>query len=210
MTNYPTFTGAGAHRLARDDWRIVLVGAGGWLGLATLEMLLELLGDDFTARVACFGSRERRLGLRGDRWVEQQPLNALDDLPHRRSLVLHNAFLTQEKAKAMPLEEYRAANTAISEQVLNVLDRIGAEAVFVPSSGAVYLAGEPGAEDSKRVYGQLKLQDEVRFAEWADRGGRRAVVARIFNLSGPYINKQSSYALACFVADALAGRAITI
>ena len=32
----------------------------------------------------------------------------------------------------------------------------------------------------------------------------------MFNLSGPYINKRSSYALACFIADALAGRPIGI
>ena len=61
-----------------------------------------------------------------------------------------------------------------------------------------------------RLYGKLKLEDEARFAKWAAAGGKRAVIARVFNLSGPYINKQSSYALACFIADALAGRPIEI
>jgi len=208
--SYPTFTGVGALRLARGEWRVVVVGASGWLGLSTVEMLHELLGEDFARRVVCFGSSARHLRLRGGRSVEQQPLSAIGDLPPMRSLVLHNAFLTQEKAKAMPLEAYLSANQAISGQVLNALDRIGAEAVFVPSSGAVYMANQSGAEESKRIYGQLKLEDETKFAAWAAQTGRRAVISRIFNLSGPYINKQSSYALACFIADALAGRAIAI
>ena len=207
---YPAFTGVGASRLARSDWRIVVTGASGWLGLATLEMLFELLGEDFPRRVACFGSQARRLRLRADRWAEQRPLSEIGDLGPWPSLVLHNAFLTQEKAKRMPAAEYLAANRAISQQVLNALDRIGAVGVFAPSSGAVYTADQPGAEDSKRIYGQLKLEDEARFADWADRSGRRVLTGRIFNLSGPYINKQASYALACFIADALARRAIAI
>jgi nucleoside-diphosphate-sugar epimerase len=36
------------------------------------------------------------------------------------------------------------------------------------------------------------------------------VIARIFGLSGPYINKRDCYALSCFIADALAGRPIDI
>jgi nucleoside-diphosphate-sugar epimerase len=208
--DYPALTGLGARRLADAGWRIVVVGAGGWLGLATLESLWELLGDDMAGRVVCFGSRARLLRLRRGRQMQQQPLSAIGDLAAAPSLVLHNAFLTQEKAKEMSPHAYAAANRAISDHVLSVLDRIGAEGVFAPSSGAVYMADQPDAEDSKRSYGRLKLDDEARFADWADRRGRRATIARIFNLSGPYINKRSSYALSCFIADALADRPISI
>ena len=126
------------------------------------------------------------------------------------TLVLHLAFLTQEKAKAMPEADYIAANRTISGSVLAALDRIGAEGVFLPSSGAVYMVDRPEAAESMRLYGRLKLEDEANFAEWSQRRHKRAVIARVFNLSGPYINKQSSYALASFIADALAGRPIEI
>jgi UDP-glucuronate decarboxylase len=72
------------------------------------------------------------------------------------------------------------------------------------------MADQAGAERSKQLYGSLKLEDEVRFAAWGEDRGANVVVARVFNLSGPYINKRSSYALACFIADALAGRPIRI
>ncbi len=207
---YPALTGAGARRLANSNDRVVVVGAGGWLGLATLEALHRTLGDDFHERVACFGSNARVLRLRGGVEIAQAPLGELSQLPSAPSLVLHLAFLTQEKAKTMSEADYVAANRAISRQVLDALDIIGATGVFVASSGAAYMAQDPAAEASKRLYGQLKLEDETAFTEWAEGRGARAAIARVFNVSGPYINKLSSYALAAFIADALAGRPIAI
>ncbi len=208
--DYPVLTGVGAPRLRDGPWRVVVVGAGGWLGLATLELLHGLFGDGLHEKVACFGSLARTLELRGGVALEQRPLSSLADLPPSPTLVLHLAFLTQEKAKAMSEADYVAANRGISGAVLAALDRIGAEGVFVPSSGAVYMAERPEAQASLRLYGRLKLEDEATFADWCQRRRKRAVMARVFNLSGPYINKQSSYALACFIADALAGRPIEI
>jgi nucleoside-diphosphate-sugar epimerase len=204
-------TGTGAAALKAGGHRIVVVGAGGWLGLATLELLHRLLGPQaFAARVVAFGSSARTLELREGLRVVQRPLSALANLPPAPSLVLHMAFLTQEKAKTMSEAEYIAANRGISGQVLVALDLIGAEGVFVPSSGAVYMVDDPSAQASMRLYGRLKLEDEAAFTAWAEAGAKRAVIARVFNLSGPYINKQSSYALACFITDALAGRPIEI
>jgi len=204
-------TGTGAAALKAGDQRIVVIGAGGWLGLATLELLHRLLGPQaFAARVVAFGSSARVLDLRDGLSVAQRPLSELACLGAAPSLVLHLAFLTQEKAKAMTEDTYVAANRAISAEVLDALDRIGAEGVFVPSSGAVYKIDDPDAQASMRLYGRLKLEDEAAFTAWADARGKRVVIARVFNLSGPYINKQSSYALACFIGDALAGRPIEI
>ncbi len=207
---FPALTGVGAARLAASSDRVVVVGAGGWLGLDTLELLHGLLGEGFARRVVCFGSGPRTLRLRGEVTVEQRALTDLRDLPSLPSLVLHCAFLTQEKAKAMPEADYVAANRGISAQVLDALDAIGARGVFTPSSGAVYRVDRADAAASMRLYGALKLEDERAFSDWSRAPGRRALIARVFNLSGPYINKHSSYALACFIADALQGRPIEI
>jgi len=180
------------------------------MGLAALEALHGLLGDDFHRRVAAFGSNARRLCLRGGLQVEQRPLSTMRDLPRARTLVLYFAFLTQEKAGRMPREQYIAANALISDQVFAALEPIGAHGVFVASSGAVEMVDQPGADPNKALYGELKLKDEARFAAWAEGVDKRCVIARIFGLSGPYINKIDSYALACFIADGLAGRPIEI
>jgi nucleoside-diphosphate-sugar epimerase len=207
---YPSLTGLGARRLQDTPWRIVVAGAGGWMGLAALEELHGLLGKAFHQRVLAFGSNARRLTLRGGLDVEQQPLRRLEDLPSARTLVLYFAFLTQEKAGLMSREHYLATNKLISDQVFTALDPIGAEGVFVASSGAVELVDQPRADPNKALYGALKLLDEARFSNWADERGKRCVVARIFGLSGPYINKINSYALACFISDVLAQRPISI
>ena len=209
MTVQPRLTGLGARRLAASSDRIVVIGAGGWLGMATLELLDSLLGEAFDRRVVCFGSVPRTLALRR-RTAGQQAIAGLADLPARPSLVLHLAYLTQEKANIMPHADYVAANRDISSLVLGSLDRLGAKGLFLPSSGAVYRAEDPDASASMRLYGALKRDDEAAFAAWADQNHRRAVIARVFNLSGPHIPTPSGYALGAFIADALAGRPIAI
>ena len=62
-----------------------------------------------------------------------------------------------------------------------------------------------------RLYGQLKREDEAVFGAWAQAApGRTAAVVRVFNLSGPYINKPEHYALAGFILDALAAKDLAV
>ena len=210
MSQRPALSGLGAKRLAKGEERIIVTGAGGWIGMATLELLSELLGEAFEERVIGFGAAERPLELRGGRRLVQRPLEALSQLTAAPSIVLHLAFLTQEKATMMSAGAYTATNWAISLRVLSALEAIGAKALFLASSGAVYQAEDARAPESKRLYGRMKLEDEDRFGGWAREAGARLAVGRVFNLSGPYMNKRSSYALGSFIADAQAGRPIAI
>lgn len=197
-----------AARLVADGRRIVVTGAGGWLGLATLELLHAALGDAMPKRVAAFGSETRALRLRDGTQVLQRPLADMAWLPAKPTLVLHLAFLTRDRAESMDEDTYRAANHAIGDTVLNALDTIGTEAVFLASSGAAALTDAPAP--AMRLYGAMKREDEQRFAHWADTHNRRAIIARIHNISGPHMNKHGAYALASFMADALARRPIAV
>jgi nucleoside-diphosphate-sugar epimerase len=210
LDEFPSLSGLGATALRAEPYRIVVAGAGGWMGLATLEALSQLLGDEAKGRVVCFGSSHRDLTLRNGASFEQFPLPQIADLPPKASLVLHFAFLTQEKAAHMSAEAYVEANRAISDHVINSLDRIGAVGLYVASSGAIEMADRPGANPNKALYGRLKLQDETRAREWAITSQRRTVISRIYGLSGPYMNKIDAYALGCFIMDALAERSIII
>lgn len=196
--------------LRADGRRIVITGAGGWLGMATLELLDQCLGEAAAGRVRCFGSRERQLVLRDGTQHRQEPLSAMHELAPGPTIVLHYAFLTKDCADAMSDETYADACRALDDAVIAGLDTIGAEAVFVASSGAATKVDDPAASRGMRLYGSLKVEQERRFAEWAERTGHRAVVGRLFNISGPYINKLSSYALSAFILDALAGRPVTV
>jgi nucleoside-diphosphate-sugar epimerase len=196
--------------LRKSGRRIVITGASGWLGRATLELLCSCLGDEFGRRVRCFGSQARTLDLGDGHSIEQRPLAELASLPAAPTFVLHLAFLTKDRAEAMDEAEYRVAVGQITSTVLEALEPIGTEGLFVASSGAARLADDPNASPAMRLYGELKRDDEQAFTALAEHTGRTAVIARIFNLSGPHINKLGSYALACFILDALAGGPISV
>jgi nucleoside-diphosphate-sugar epimerase len=200
-------------RIRDDARRIVVVGARGWIGRSALALLLEALGQEaFSERVACFGSDTATVDLENGFAAPQRPLAELGRLEAKPTLLLHLAFLTKDKVAGMDPEAYAAANRALSRQVLDALAPIGADRLFVASSGAAAFADDPEAAADLRLYGALKREDEILFAAWAEARpeARRAAAARIYSVSGPYINKHQAYALANFILDALAGRPIEV
>jgi UDP-glucuronate decarboxylase len=207
-----TLPPATAESLRSSETRVLVTGAGGWIGSATLELLAQALGPEhFQRRVRAFASRNRRLDLRGGVSIDLVSLESLAAIETGPAILLHYAFLTREKASAMGVDAYGQANSSISDTVATAVARLKPQGMFLASSGAVYGPGRAFEEDLARdPYGVLKRRDETLFAEACRAAGTRLTIARVFNLSGPYINKLDSYALACFLVDALAGRPIAI
>ena len=200
-----------AQVLRERNCHVVITGASGWLGQATLSYLGSVFGDTLARRVFCFGSISRQLLVNGY-LIEQKPMDKLADLPlEPNTLVCHFAFLTKELAGGMSAKDYIDKNRHIRDTVLSILKNGHVAGVCIPSSGAVYDAlGEMSRDPSANLYGQLKLDDEKIFSEAAISSGWTFVCPRIFNLSGPYINKFSSYALSSFIYDCLLGRNVEI
>jgi len=202
ITLPPTLAG----QLRGSRWRVLVTGGSGWLGRAALELLIHSFGPDWPSRVEAFGSSARRLTLRDGAEIQQRPLSELGALRPQPSLLLHFAYLTREKVAGMSPDDYIGTNREISRTVLEAGVRAGVERAVVTSSGAVHAAlAEPTSPDPALLYGRLKLEDEAMFASFAQAAsGRRALAVRLFNLSGPYINKP--YALSSFIEQARVGR----
>jgi UDP-glucuronate decarboxylase len=181
---------------------IILTGAGGWLGQAALEMFAASVP---LAQIHAFGSTARVQKLRNAMSIPVQSLTALPECAARDAIIFHLAFLTREHAGNMPLSAYNEENRAISATVETYIRSHGARGLFVPSSGAAYTA-----DPVHNPYGALKIEDEWRFAALAQELSFPAVNMRVFNLSGPFINKLDSYALACIIRDLLADRPVTL
>jgi len=185
---------------------VIVTGATGWLGRVTVELLDEALGPKLPDRLHCFGSRLQQIELRSGRVVESRPIAEMVNLQPRRYVLMHYAYATRDRASVMGLPGFVAANEELSALVLGVIDQVGIEKVFFPSSGAVHqVTGCTEHDLESNPYGVLKLRDERRLAEMADRAGRRVVLCRIFNLAGPFVNKTRHYALSSILEDIIDG-----
>lgn len=200
-----------AAKLMTGDLDFVVTGGGGWLGRTTLAVLADLLGNDFERRVSVFGRGERLLAIGPGRSILSRRMEAMAELSCRPAVFLHYAFLTKERAGEMSVEDFVSGNTAISETVCAAARRLKPHAIFVPSSGAVYCPDRALDTDLEaNPYGVMKVSQEARFAELAQDIGCRLIVARVFNIAGPYINKLDSYALASIIANVLRGGPIVL
>jgi UDP-glucuronate decarboxylase len=198
--------------MANDtDFDYVVAGATGWLGYATLDYLRRRLPDAGAGRIHAFASSARSVTLADGAAV---PVKSLDDLPglvlERPAIVFHYAFRTKDRVTNMSVGDYVRSNESIRRTLVNFIDRHETASIFVPSSGAAYAGLDGGDRSDAAIYGRCKLDDERTFAEKAGQKGFRAVISRVFNLSGPYINKHELYALSSIILACLRKKPICI
>jgi UDP-glucuronate decarboxylase len=193
--------------LADPDVCFAVVGATGWLGQATLDILCSALGPEFAERVIAFGSRSREIRLRAGHNVRIHGLDSLGNLPADKHYVfLHYAFLTRGKVATCSHDDYVAGNAAITGAVSRTIAARKTIGLFIPSSGAVYRKDGTLDDDiAANPYGVLKLRDEAHFAQLTAQRGIPLAVIRVFNLAGPYINNVNTYAVSSIILDVLRG-----
>lgn len=207
-----SFPPAFAEKLRRASCDFVITGGGGWIGQAVLEMLDSALGETFPNRVSVFGSSDRTLQLRSGRAIPSRELGYIREIGSRPAYFVHCAFLTKDKLSDQSVENFVASNQKISDLMVTAIEKSDAKGLFTPSSGAVYKKGTHSLDDDlqKNAYGVMKIADEKRFAELAVRKKMPLSMPRLFNLSGPFINKHELYALASMIAAVLGNKPIAI
>lgn len=211
MTSLLSFSPALAESVRTSSCIYIVTGASGWLGSATLEMLRQALGKDFGSRVIALGSRHAQINLPNG---QTHPIKAMLEWkrpPGQPIIVFHYAFLTKDRVGGLSMQEYVARNEAISNAVQAWIGSGDVRGVVLPSSGAVYDHLHAKSRDpAAGLYGRLKFKDELDFTAACEASSTGLIVPRVFNLSGPYINKFDSYALASFIFQILSSRPITI
>jgi nucleoside-diphosphate-sugar epimerase len=196
-----------------DQWDLnfVVTGATGWIGRASLGLLDAKLGRRFGERVFAFASKAGTTRLLSGKTVSYSPLATITDLPQGRYIFLHCAFLGKERCADLSLADYVRSNEAISELVSTAARRVKTRSFFLPSSGAVYDEHRILTTDLERnPYGVMKLRDEERFRRLTEELRAPLVIARVFNIAGPYMNKLNSYALSSIIGDILARRSVKL
>ena len=180
-----------------------MLGATGWLGMVSLELLASALGESFTQRVSGWASRERAVQLRAGDEIAVRDLRELGPADVDGALVLHFAFLTRDRVSAMGADEFLRENRAITDRVLSVFGAAAPLALVYASSGAVYdPAGGFVADAQANPYGAAKRLDELAFQAACRATGASCVIPRVFSVSGPYMTKPELYALGDLVLQA--------
>jgi nucleoside-diphosphate-sugar epimerase len=136
------------------------------------------------------------------------PVAALADVvdtPH--DILLHFAYATREHAGS---DSYVRTNVAIAATVAEAIARQRPRAVAYASSGAVYrpdgglawdVAGDP--------YASLKRLDELALGGAAREVGAAAIIARVFNLAGPWLTKRG-FAIADLTEQVRSGGSVRL
>ena len=125
-------------------------------------------------------------------------------------MVAHFAFSTKEQAQILGWEDFVRRNSEITRTVIEIAKSNDLGGVFLLSSGAVHSCdGTLPRSIESNLYGYLKLEEEQEFVR--QLGGRVPVaIIRLFNLSGPYINKERHYVLGSILLDLLGGNRVEL
>lgn len=198
-----------ARTLRSGGRRIIVTGAGGWLGKASLEMLHEALGVDFAERVDAYASSGRTETLRSGAQVVIRPLDELEREASRDAYVLHYAYLGKEQVAKLGAERFTAVNKQINDRVAAYAKRLDSGGLFFASSGAAHFFTGSEQDPDREPYGAAKVRDEARFLALS-RPGMPVVCCRIFNMAGPFMNKLDDYALSCIIRDIQSGGPIRL
>ncbi len=190
-----------------DCPKIVLTGPTGWIGAGILAHLANRFGGGWQDSVRLFGTSARTVSAPDGSSLVMRPLDEIDGEATRDAIVIHLAYLTKEKVELVGERRFMDTNLAIDDAVLAAISAGQPRFVFVASSGAAALAA---AGSNRHPYGLSKLRQEDRFLELAASKNFPVLIGRIYNLSGPYINKLESYAISNFLGQARKTGEITI
>lgn len=183
----------------------IINGATGWLGRTAVNFLLNSLGCE-KEEIIAIGSTRRVVKFRST----SLEILTFRDLPNVDEVELYFdlAFLTREYESKVGMIEYEKINRNLIDNSRKIIERYKPTSVFLASSGAVYDA--MSTSQNSTLYGKLKLEQEKELTDVTKLTGSFLTICRIFNLSGEFINKTKTFALANFIHDAMTRKEITI
>lgn len=187
--------------------QIVITGATGWLGSETAELISQTLGEEFSSRVKLVGSSPKvkqssTHNFQVIGWEEFKSIRSIE-------LLIHFAFLNQDKADLVGLPKFIQTNRSITSDINHVLSNSPGCDVLAASSGAAsYYRGNVDSTKSMEVYASLKLESEESFLQ--NSNIRSLLNMRIWNVTGTGLQIDSGYAVANFFKQAMISKHIVL
>jgi nucleoside-diphosphate-sugar epimerase len=198
--------------IINGDGKIVVTGAGGWLGTEYLEVLLEALGGKAVKeQVICLGSKKRTKVLSDGTELQIFALTEVD-FSGRLAGLVHLAFLTRDKASRMSLESYSYANLQITSAAVRLIETNKPKWVATVSSGAVFSSpGGPLENDLQaNPYGFTKRVEETLLTSACEGVRANLAIGRLWGAMGRHMPINRAYAVSDFIAQAMEAKGIKV
>jgi UDP-glucuronate decarboxylase len=193
-----------AHLLQRvglAEKRILITGASGWLGRETLSLLRRVLDDDFSKVVTLSSSAAKAFTVGGENYVAKSMYDL--ETAGGFEVIIHLAFLTQDRLVEIGDENYSQRNRLITETISKICLHSQPEYLFLGSSGVADAATYQDLKShSKRIYADLKSESEEDLTKLAEAQGFGIEIGRIWSVSGNQIKEPQKYALGDFILQA--------
>ena len=190
--------------ILNGDGKIVVTGAGGWLGTEYLEVLLEELGSTALKEfLICLGSSSRTKVLSDGTEIE---IFALTDasISGRLEGLVHLAFLTRDKVAKMSAESYSHANLQITSAAVRLIETCKPKWVATVSSGAVFSSPRGPLENNleSNPYGFTKRVEETLLKAACEGIQSNLAIGRLWGAMGRHMPVNRAYAVSDFIVQA--------
>jgi nucleoside-diphosphate-sugar epimerase len=188
---------------------IAILGASGWIGRECVYLLNSLIGKDFHKKVVLISSSSKnfRVGQNSFQTVSINDQLKIENI----DLLIDFAFLTQDKMLNLGQKAYVELNQNLNKDKETLINRFKPKYIYYASSGAadrsVLLRT---SSDSKRIYGELKIEAEESLLDISKVIGSKLLLNRIWSLSGKFMLEPNKYAIGNFITQAMNSRKICI
>lgn len=197
-----------------DARKVIITGAGGWLGTELLESLLAENGPDLLQQsVVCLGSRPRTLTMSDGTALAVHGLDGFQPDPADEVAgIVHLGFLTRDKVALLGFEPYVSANLRITSNAVRLVETVRPDWVATVSSGAVFSdqAGTLENDVERNPYGFTKRIEEELLTSAAAAVGANIAIGRLWGAIGASMPINRAYAVSDFIMQSVESGEIVV